>query len=248
MFTARIAVSIVSHSHGDMVADLVQQLLECSQVKQVLVTCNVPEVLILPIDSRVQRIDNPQPKGFGANHNAAFEHCQAPYFCVLNPDVRFDGNPFPALLNCLGGGVALCAPVVTNPAGLIEDSARQFPSFQGLFSKLVGISDGRYCYGRNDPQLHPDWVAGMFMLFPAADYAALGGFDEKYFLYYEDVDLCVRLWRSGRKIVLCPQATVVHAAQRASHRNLRHLTWHLGSMMRYFIRHWGRLPAVGAQR
>jgi GT2 family glycosyltransferase len=88
----------------------------------------------------------------------------------------------------------------------------------------------------------------MFMLFVAADYAALGGFDEDYFLYYEDVDLCVRLWCAGRRIVLCPQAAVLHAAQRASHRNLRHLAWHLGSMARYFIRHWGRLPAAGARR
>lgn len=244
----QVSVSIVSHSHGQMVAYLVQQLLECPQVGQVLVTCNVPEALDLPEDPRLQRINNPLPKGFGANHNAAFAYCRAPYYCVLNPDIRLDGNPFPALLDCLEGSIALCAPVVTNPAGVIEDSVRRFPSFLGLIAKLLGISDGCYRYGRNDRPFSPDWVAGMFMLFPAAEYMALGGFDEKYFLYYEDVDLCVRLWRSGRRISLCPKVAVVHAAQRASHRNLSHLAWHIGSMMRYFIRYWGRLPAAGMRQ
>lgn len=244
----QISVSIVSHSHGTMVVDLVQQLLRCSEVSQVLVTCNVPEALDLPSDPRIRRIDNKLPKGFGANHNAAFALCHAPYYCVLNPDVHLGNNPFPVLLDCLGDSVALCAPLVTSPDGAIEDSARRFPSFMGLFAKLCGVSDGRYRYGRNDDPFSPEWVAGMFMLFQAADYKALGGFDEKYFLYYEDVDLCVRLWRTGRRIEFCPRAVVVHAAQRASHRDPHHLAWHVSSMVRYFLRNWGRLPTIQTRR
>lgn len=246
-----ITVSIVSHGHGRMIDALLGDLAACPEVARVILTINVPEqepLVPAGLSGRTLVLRNAAPKGFGANHNAAFAHCDTPYYCVLNPDVRFDANPFPALLGCLKDGVALCAPAVTSPAGEIEDSARHFPGLLGLFAKLLGIADGRYRYARSDPPFHPDWVAGMFMLFVAADYAALGGFDEDYFLYYEDVDLCVRLWRSGRKIVLCPQAAAVHAAQRASHRNLRHLAWHLGGMARYFIRHWGRLPAAGARR
>jgi len=68
----------------------------------------------------------------------------------------------------------------------------------------------------------------------ASDYAALGGFDEGFFLYYEDVDLCARLWRGGREVVLCPEVQVVHDARRASRRHLRHMRWHAASMARYF--------------
>ena len=240
----RVSVSIVSHSHGAMVVDLVDQLLECPEVKQVVVTCNVPEILELRDDPRLTRIDNARPKGFGANHNAAFEYCSAPYYCVLNPDVRFGINPFPALLEHIRDNVALCAPMVISPDGKIEDSARRFPTLLRLFGKLLGISDGRYRYDRSVSAFSPEWVAGMFMLFSSKAFSAIGGFDEGYYLYYEDVDTCVRLWHAGRRIVLCPQAVVVHAAQRASHRNVRHLAWHVKSMVRYFIRNSGRLPSV----
>lgn len=234
-----------------MVEALLHDLAGCPEVTRVVLTINVPEqeaVLPPPLAGRTVVLRNASPRGFAANHNAAFPHCETPYFCVLNPDVRFDDNPFPALLACLQGGVALCAPAVMSPTGEFEDSARHFPGFIDLFAKFLGVADGRYRYEQGGPSFHPEWVAGMFMLFASADYTALGGFDEGYFLYYEDVDLCVRLWRSGRQIALCPQASVVHAAQRASHRNLRHLAWHLSSMARYFVRHWGRLPAVVAKR
>ena len=91
---------------------------------------------------------------------------------------------------------------------------------------------------------HPEWVAGMFMLFRSQDFARLGGFDEAFFLYYEDVDICVRAWKQGMKIVACPQVSVVHDARRDSHRSARHIRWHLASMVRYFFKHWGRLPHV----
>ncbi|MEW5709895.1 MAG: glycosyltransferase family 2 protein [Pseudomonadota bacterium] len=231
-----------------MVDALLRDLADCPQVSRVILTVNVSEdepIPPEPLSGRITVLRNLIPKGFGANHNTAFAHCDTPYYCVLNPDIRLDGNPFPALLDCLGADVALCAPAVVSPTGEVEDSARRFPGFLNLLAKLLGLADGRYHYEKNGELFHPEWVAGMFMLFVSADYAALSGFDEDYFLYYEDVDLCVRLWRSGRKIVLCPRAQVIHAAQRASHHDLRHLAWHLASMLRYFIRHWGRLPSVG---
>jgi len=246
-----ITVSIVSHGHCRMVDALLDDLLACPEVTRVVLTINVPEteaVVPAPLAGRIVVLRNAAPKGFAANHNAAFAHCATPFYCVLNPDVRFDGNPFPVLLDCLSERVALCAPAVLSPAAGIEDSARRFPGLLSLFAKLLGLADGRYHYDRTSLPFHPDWVAGMFMLFAATDYAALGGFDTAYFLYYEDVDICVRLWRAGRQIVLCPQAGVVHAAQRASRHKLRHQAWHLQSMARYFIRYWGRLPAGGGRR
>jgi N-acetylglucosaminyl-diphospho-decaprenol L-rhamnosyltransferase len=61
----------------------------------------------------------------------------------------------------------------------------------------------------------------------------LRGFDERYFLYYEDVDLCRRLRKRGYEVVLVPSASAVHDARRESHRNLRHLSWHLASIARF---------------
>lgn len=82
------------------------------------------------------------------------------------------------------------------------------------------------------------------MLFRSEDFRRLQGFDEKFFLYYEDVDICARAWKSGMKVLACPSVSVIHDAQRASRRNLQHMKWHAASMMRYFWKHAGRLPPV----
>lgn len=243
-----ITVSIVSHYHGEMIGSLLDDLANCPQVAKVILTMNVPEAeIVLPPTAafRTLVLRNAIPKGFASNHNAAFEYCDTPFFCVLNPDVRLSyGNPFPILIECLRDNIALCAPAVISPSGEIEDSARLFPDIFTLVAKLLGGDDGRYRYEVVEKTFWPEWVAGMFMLFTSAGFAAVNGFDESFFLYYEDVDLCVRMWRSGSAIALCPQAKVLHDARRASRRNPLHMVWHASSMVRFFFKHWGRLPAV----
>ena len=228
-----------------MVEALLRDLVNCPEVTRVVLTINVPELEPEVPGSLAGLVivqHNAAPKGFGANHNAAFAYCATPYYCVLNPDVRFDRNPFPVLLGSMRDGAALCAPAVTTSVGEIEDSARHFPSFLGLLMKLLRVTDGRYQYVKSDPPFHPDWVAGMFMLFRAEDYRAVGGFDEGYFLYYEDVDICARLWKAGRPVLACPRAQVIHDARRASRRNLRYMRWHAASMARYLAKHWLHPP------
>ncbi len=245
-----IAVSIVSHAHGAMVVRLVSSLLEYPEVAQIIVTRNIPEILELPADARITLIDNASPKGFGANHNAAFKHCCQPYFCPLNPDIELIADPFPQMLGLLerDESVALAAPAVLSPSGALEDSVRYFPTIASLVRKLLSGADGRYSVTLGQPPFSPEWVAGMFMLFRSQNYSRLGGFDERFFLYYEDVDICVRAWKAGMGVVVCPSVTVVHDARRDSHRSFRHLRWHLTSMARYFLKHWGRLSRVSDDR
>lgn len=228
-----------------MVASLLGDLSRCSGVERVVVIQNIPEDDIPCPESllpRVLLIRNAQPLGFAANHNQAFRRCETALFAVLNPDIRLTDDPFPQLalaLETAGGGVI--APAVRNPDGSIEDSARYFPTPLRLLRKLMRLGDGRITPKSLAP-LDVDWVAGMFLLFPAATFRDIGGFDEDFFLYYEDVDICARLWRSGRRVILHPGVTAIHAAQRASRRKLRYMKWHLFSMVRYFGKHLWRLP------
>lgn len=237
-----ITVSIVSHGHGTLLPALLSDLAACPEVAAVIITRNIPEPTLESVKPGwLTFIDNPQPKGFGANHNAAFRNAQTPYFAVLNPDIRFTGNPFPVLLEAVEKeGVALSAPAVLNVAGGLEDSARHFPSLIDLVLKALHRYDGRLQYVLGDPPLPAPWVAGMFMLLRSKDYAAVAGFDEGFFLYYEDVDLCARIWGSGRRVLLCPRAHVVHDARRASRRNPRHMLWHAASLARYMRKHFWR--------
>jgi len=238
----QITVSIVSHGHGTLLPGLLSDLAACPEVAAVIITRNIPEpALDIVRPGWLTIIDNPQPKGFGANHNAAFQYANTPNFAVLNPDIRLAGNPFPVLLESLEKeGAVLSAPAVLNPVGGLEDSARHFPSMIDLVLKALHRYDGRLQYALGDPPLPAPWVAGMFMLLRNEDFAALAGFDEGFFLYYEDVDLCARIWESGRKVMLCPSDHVVHDARRASRRNLRHMVWHATSMARYLRKHFWR--------
>lgn len=240
-----VTLSVVSHGQGEMVAALLRDLERCAAVHQVLLTQNIPEPEIdcpETLRSRLIVIRNDCPKGFAANHNQAFRQCNTPFFAVVNPDIRLGQDPFPMLIDTLlESRCALAAPAVRNPAGAMEDSARHFPTPFGLLAKLLHLGDGRYHINGYAPA-SVDWVAGMFMLLRADAFRELGGFDEGFFLYYEDVDFCIRLRKAGWNILIHPGVFVTHAAQRASRRQLRYLVWHLSSMARYFYKHLGRLP------
>lgn len=244
-----IATSIVSHGHAAMLPTLVADLLQCEQVSRVIVTLNTPEVLALPESERLLVVRNTEPKGFGENHNAAFQcltrHSEWHFFCPVNPDIHLPSNPFPALLaemNAKNAGIA--APLVLNSEGQVEDSLRRFPSVRNLTSKAFGGADGSYQPQPGQPTFFPEWAAGMFMLIQRSVFSSLSGFDEKFFLYYEDVDLCTRAWKRGVRIIACPQVSVIHDARRDSHRHLSYMRWHLASMVRYFFIHWRRLPRI----
>jgi hypothetical protein len=241
-----VTVSIVSHGHGGMVWGLVSQLLSCPEVAQVVVTCNIPESCPIPLPGPVELITNAQPKGFGANHNAAFMLARSECFCILNPDVELLGNPFPGLLAEMRiRNAALAAPMAKNRQGGIEDNFRSFPTLFSLGQRLLGLDRISYVYQNDSTSFSPDWVGGMFMLIPAHWYARLQGFDERYFLYYEDVDLCARLRNLGGNIIACPAVAIVHDGTRASHRNGQHFLWHVCSMARYLLTHGlpGQRPA-----
>ena len=233
-----ITVSIISHAHAQMVEQLIAQLLECPEIHQIILTCNIPEALNIPPSNKLLRINNITPIGFGRNHNAALQYCTEPFFCVLNPDIKLSNNPFPQLLVTIEAQqAALVAPHILSSSGNPEDSIRQFPSIRSLFAKLLYGTEGRHSVSDDQMLFYPDWVAGMFMLFRSSDFAAIKGFDERYFLYYEDVDICARLHKANKTIVADLNATAIHHAQRASRKNLRHMRWHLTSMIRYLWLH-----------
>ncbi len=236
--SARISVSVVSHGQGGLVSKLLADLHErCTVDVEVLLTVNIPEVFpFAPGSFRfpVHVVENAAPKGFGANHNAAFRRSAHDVFCVLNPDIRLPADPFPDLLERLAGRrIGVVAPLARSPEGGVEDSARPFPTPLFILRKAV-LGPPPPDYRAGDADLTPDWVGGMFMLFPRDAFAAVRGFDERYHLYYEDVDLCARLRLAGREVVFCPAIEVLHDARRQSRHSLRYLGWHLASMLRFF--------------
>jgi len=234
-----VTVSVVSHGQAGLAARVLQDLARrCSMPLDIILTLNVPEEIEPPPvrpGFAVRVLRNERPKGFGSNHNTAFRQARDEHFCVLNPDIRLDADPFPALLSALHSPqTGVVAPQILDGNGAIEPNARYAPTPLRILSKVTGLAR-RPDYVAKSESMPVDWAAGMFLLFRREAFARVGGFDERYFLYYEDADICRRLWRAGYRVMLEPRATAVHLARRTSHRNLRYLRWHIASMARYFL-------------
>lgn len=232
-----ITLSVVSHRQAGLAARLLEDLVALRRDDlEVIYTANVPEAV--PVETAapfVTLVRNEAPQGFARNHNAAFARARGAYFCVVNPDIRMEQDPFPVLLGLLEAipRTAAVAPAIVEADSRPADHARRFPTLLSLAAKALRRGH-RLEYGSPQEPYAPDWIAGMFMLFRSSTFREVGGFDERYFLYYEDVDICWRLRRAGYDVRVCPFVRAIHHAQRASRRQLRYMVWHAQSMLRYF--------------
>ena len=176
--SAQVTVSIVSHGHGAFVSSLLADLAtHCGPGIAVILTLNIPEYLTVGDGAypfQLELIRNEAPKGFGANHNAAFARGKSPFFCVANPDVRLKSDPFPALMKAFNGDrIAVAGPLVRAPDGRVEDSARRFPTPYSLLRRLFLPSQGPD-YPTDGGLTKVDWVAGMFILFDSRAFRDYG--------------------------------------------------------------------------
>jgi GT2 family glycosyltransferase len=226
-----VTLSVVSHEQHALVDALISDLAgnDCPELARVILTQNLPETPPATKGRRSPPVDvvrNRTPLGFGMNHNAAFRKCDTEYFAVVNPDIALMGNPFPALVAALRAGAGVAAPAVLEPDGRLADTARDMITpWELLYRRLPSYA----------PPENPRWFAGMFLLFRSDAFASVGGFDEGFFMYCEDFDICARLRLAGWPLSLVPQVQVVHAAQQLSHRSLRHLNWHVSSLTRMWM-------------
>lgn len=238
-----ISISIVSHGQFNLVQNLLADLKnycadQTPQKLEIILTLNIPEKIPQDFIKDISRhfpvkiIRNKIPKGFGANHNTAFEHSSGEYFCVLNPDIRLTQNIF---LELIKHNTGVSAPQITDENGHIQDNAREFLTPLKLILRLIGRIFKKLIKPKiknNNP--HPDWVAGMFMVFPREIFKKLHGFDERYYLYCEDMDICRRLKKQGYTVTLNTHIQAIHMARRDSHKKLKYLLWHLKSLWIFF--------------
>jgi N-acetylglucosaminyl-diphospho-decaprenol L-rhamnosyltransferase len=240
-----LTISIVSHGHGEMLLWLLADLDATASAAgmRVVITLNQPgEPFEAPRCRHLHltTIRNQTPRGFGANHNAAFQSCTTRWFAVLNPDLRLQGNPFPSLLAQAAAlkQPGVVAPRIVNSLGQVEDSVRLHPTPWSVAARVFSRR-----FGRATPAASADggsagctsgfyWLAGMFMLFSAEAYRRVRGFDERFFMYYEDFDICARLHCAGFAVLSDGDALAIHDGQRASRRSARHLRWHVTSLLR----------------
>lgn len=234
-----VTFSVVSHGQGSLIEKLFRDMRNWVGVKfEIILTQNIPEdnsYLERFRDLEIFLIENDTPKGFGANHNAAFAKAKGNFFVVLNPDIRASKLDLDPLVTAAKSeGVGACAPAVLSAEGKIEDSARRYPTILRFFTRTF-LRLRTVDYEFNSKFVRVDWLAGMFVLFRCEIFKSIGGFDERYYMYLEDADICRRISHRGLDIVVVTDCRVIHDARRASRRNLQHIIWHYRSAFRFLF-------------
>ena len=176
---------------------------------------------------QVRLITNEINWGYAKAANQAIVQNASDYVFVLNSDTEILSEALDALVGFAGEhqGAGAIGPKLLNPDGSVQLSCRRFPSlgtgighaFLGLFSsrnpytRTYRLADWDHCSIRE-----VDWISGAAMFLRRSALDDTGLFDESYFMYVEDVDLCFRLWQAGWKIYYEPSAQVIHHVAQSS--------------------------------
>ena len=200
---------------------------------------------------KVQIIKSERNLGFGAGHNRVLDFIKynSDYHLVLNPDVSFDSGLLEKLVSKLEKEpeVSLIAPKVLFPNGKLQNSCRRYPSlFELLIRRLPLIrplfistyKKGIYSDKDLEKPFYAEYLTGCFHLYRTKDLIQLGGFDERYFLYMEDVDICRKIDQSGKKKLYYPEVSINHVLKQESSKKLSLFIRHTISMMKYYKK-WG---------
>ena len=188
--------------------------------------------------------------GLAAAVNAGARLMRGDVFALLNPDVQLDHA---SAVGCLARHLAepcvgAVAPALRLPHGGLQDSARDVPAPGQLALRRLTRSDLGAIRSREPVDV--DWVVAAFMLVRREAFGDVGGFDERYRLYFEDVDFCVRLWSAGWTVRLDPTVVVRHEHRATSRGSV--LGWafreHVRSAGRFFARHPDLLLPTGRER
>lgn len=191
--------------------------------------------------------------GFGAGNGVAIARVDTPYFLVLNPDNELLPDALAIMLERMEKqpDIGIVAPKLIHEDGSVRESSRAFPHLMDVIAKRTPLRRvwglDRYLQTREDPDTErdTDWVVGACMLIRTADYRSIGGFDERFFLFFEDIDLCRRMWAAGKRVLYCPKAVAKDRKRRLSEGGVFSLLRrpagraHIHSAMRYFAKWQG---------
>jgi len=210
---------------------------------------------------RMRLIENATNRGLSAAWNQGAAETDAPWILFLNPDAEIWDGDLASFVKVGEGrpGVAVLGPVVRNADGTIYESGRVFPSVgQAVGHAFLGPFAPANRYTRSYKQTgwdrrterEVDWVSGACMLVRRSAFEEVGRFDEAFWLYGEELDLCTRLREAGWRVLFTPELEILHEGGVSTGRSRRTHVMHSSSIYRYYRKHrargWRRatLPAA----
>jgi N-acetylglucosaminyl-diphospho-decaprenol L-rhamnosyltransferase len=232
-----VAAVVIVHEEGPELARCVASLEP--QVDELVVIRNL--------------VDNERPLGFAANANRGIARTSAPYVVVANPDTQAEADAVAKLAAFASGRAraGIVGPALLNPDGSPQASRRRFPTVTGTLVRRTPlravVSSRRHFYADEPTEpVQPDWMLGAFLLLRREMLEELGGFDEGFRLYGEDIDLAYRAAKAGWERWYVPGARVTHGHAAVSDRRFltRHTLWHWRGIARFVRKHPERLRAL----
>ena len=251
----KVSAVVVSHRHELEVRESLPVLLP--QVDELVVVANVPgSVGEVPASVRVLR--NPWPLSFAANVNLGIAATEGELVLVANPDAQPEPEAVGILRDFMRGrprcGVA--GPQMLDPDGSWQASRRRFPTVGATVVRRTPLrrlfpplERQRAHYNLEERPLEPveaDWMLGGFLMLRREMLHEIGGFDPRFRMYGEEIDLCYRAAKARWERWYVPAAVVRHRWDAATDRRFltRRTLWHWGSMVRFVRKHPERLRAL----
>jgi len=182
--------------------------------------------------------------GFGKAHNAGFKSSRGKYILFLNPDTQILPGALQAMLDVFekDHSVGLAGPLLVGAAGKIQPDCfgtRKTP-LSPLKRKIFGFDEQR----SGARTFETDWISGGAMFARRDVFDKLGGFDERFFMYFEDVDLCYRAKQLGHKIAVNSDARIFHESGKSFESEREKKRHYYASQNYYFRKHFGPVSAA----
>ncbi len=202
----------------------------------------------------VDLIKSPKNVGFGGGNNLGAKHAKGKYVLILNPDIFVNEDSVQKMVDYMDEhpDVGILGPKLVYPDGVVQDSCRRNMSFFDLIIKRTFLSRLPILKGRVDKYTMEDFnheeirevdlLVGACFIIPRDVYEKVGGFDERYFLFMEDFDLCKEIAKTGKKVIYFPKTEVTHNHKRLSGGSLfgllrKKIFWiHVNSAFKYFLK------------
>ena len=246
-----ITVSIVIYKTPRQMLDrAVKSVLRSSLVAKLYLIDNSPQNLdVKYADPRVEYFFMGRNLGYSKAHNLVLldPKRREKYHLVMNPDVWFNPGPLEALYDFIEQrkDVGLVIPKILNPNKTVQYQCRMLPTPFILFARrflpyfLYRNMNKNFemRFSGYNKMMEVPYINGSFMFFRGAVIDAIGGFDEKIFMYGEDLDLSRRVFEYS-KVLFLPDVSVYHEHQRGSYKNLKLLYYHAKGICYYFSK-WG---------
>lgn len=244
----KIIVAVVSHGHFDYIINNFE-LKRIAKLNNVTIVikdnCNDTKLRDYCKKSDFVYIETKEALGFGENNNFIYDYATknlhvkgSDWFIILNPDVEISAVEFSNLITELTLKKGdFFAPNLFKDTDFTqyENSVRKFATYADLLNpiKLKPINKP---YNKEilSDRAEIEWASGAFLCITFEKFGSINGFDPKYFMYYEDVDLCYRLNKAGDKLLFLKNIKAVH---KGGYRNRsvfsKHFRWYLNSLFKF---------------